>query len=130
MEKGEESLQVEDVTKGQKKNLESVIANCKRKYQKTLPAMWQEDLKKGHLKLDTLKAITDKSCTTLENKLEYEEDELDAQLTNLVAAREAMKQLRASRSDVWGWLWKVIFNREQNRQKKSIYKNLTVKSMH
>jgi hypothetical protein len=39
-------------------------------------------------------------------------------LTNIVAAREAMKQLRASRSGIWGWFWKVIFNRAQNRQEK------------
>jgi hypothetical protein len=45
----------------------------------------------------------------------------------LVAAREAMKQLRASRSGVWGWLWKVIFNREQNRQEKEYLKDLNDK---
>jgi hypothetical protein len=60
----------------------------------------------------------------LGNRLDYAEDELNARLTNLVAAREAMKQLRASRSGVWGWLWKVIFNRTQNRQEKEYLQQL------
>lgn len=126
-EKGEEALQVNDVTEGQKKNLENVIANCKRNYKKTLPTLWQENLKGGSLKLETLQTITDNSYTAFENRLDYAEDELDARLTNLLAAREAMQQLRASRSGVWGWLWKVIFNREQNRQEKEYLQELNSK---
>ena len=43
------------------------------------------------------------------------------------ACREAMKQLRASRSGVLGWLWKVIFNRAQNRQEKEYLQDLNDK---
>jgi hypothetical protein len=35
-----------------------------------------------------------------------------------------MRQLRASRSGVWGWIWKVILNRGQNRQEKSYLEQL------
>ena len=120
-------LNVDDVTKGEKENIQKIIANCRRNYKKTLPTLWQENLKDGSLKLETLKDITENSYNALGNRLDYAEDELNAKLTNLVAAREAMKQLRASRSGVWGWLWKVIFNREQNRQEKEYLKDLNDK---
>jgi hypothetical protein len=38
-----------------------------------------------------------------------------------------MKQLRASRSGFLGWLWKVIFNRAQNRQEKEYLQDLNNK---
>ena len=126
-ERNETPLKVEDVTNGQKQSLENIIAHCKRNYKKTLPTLWQENLKDGSLKLDTLRTITDNSYTAFRNRLDYEEDELDAKLTNLIAAREAMKQLRASRSGVLGWLWKVIFNRSQNRQEKAYLQDLNNK---
>ena len=83
--------------------------------------MWQENLKDGSLKLETLKAITDYST------MSRHEQKQEGKLTNLLAAREAMKQLRASRSGVWGWLWKVIFNRAQNRQEKEYLQELNDK---
>ena len=82
--------------------------------------MWQENLKNGSLKVETLKTITDNSYNVFGEfqMFDVTPEEIDAKLTNLVAAREAMKQLRESRSGVWGWLWKVIFNRTQNSQEK------------
>ena len=127
-ENGEVQLQVgEVVTDDLKPAIQNAIANCKRNYKKPLPTLWQENLKQGYLALDTLKTITDNSYDALGNALDYAEDELDARLTNLVAAREAMQQLRESRSGVWGWLWKVIFNREQNRQEKEYLQDLNDK---
>lgn len=125
MEKNVKLLNVEDVTLGQNGKIKNVIVNRMRNYNKTLPTLWQENLKKGYLKFDTLKAITDNSYAAFEDN--HDEKELDAKLTNLVAAREAMRQLRESRSGVWGWLWKVIFNREQNRQEKTYLQDLNNK---
>ena len=40
-------IQVKEVFQAQKKNFESIIAKNMSKYQKTMPAMWMEGLKKG-----------------------------------------------------------------------------------
>ena len=123
-ERGEEPLQVEDVTNGQKQSLENIIANCKRNYKKTLPALWYENLKKGTMDMQNLQNITSSSFDVVAKKWYVDANEMAGELTNMVAAREAMQQLRASRSGVLGWLWKVIFNRTQNRQEKEYLQQL------
>ena len=123
-ERGEEPLQVEDVTNGQKQSLENIIANCKRNYKKTLPALWYENLKKGTMDMQNLQNITSNSFDVMGKKWYADANEMAGELTNMVAAREAMQQLRASRSGVLGWLWKVIFNRTQNRQEKEYLQQL------
>ena len=126
MEKNVKGLNVNEVTDGQKANIEKIVSNCKRKYQKTLPDMWQESLKEGALGMDKLKGITNEAYPKMMVHF-GDKKEMDGYLTNMVAAHEAMKQLRASRSGVWGWLWKVIFNREQNRQEKAYLEELSTK---
>ena len=124
-EKGEEPLQVSEViTDNQKKAIQTAIANGKRSYKKTLPALWQEGLKDGSMDMQSLQTITSNSFDNVEKKWYVNENEMAGNLTNILAAREAMKQLRASRSGVWGWLWKVIFNRTQNRQEKEYLQQL------
>ena len=124
-ERGEVALQVSEVaTNNLKSTIQNVIANCKRAYKKTLPTMWQENLKKGLIDMQNLRNITSQAHTAITNKYYVDENEMAGNLTNIVAAREAMKQLRASRSGVWGWLWKVIFNRAQNRQEKEYLREL------
>ena len=123
-ERGEEPLQVEDVTNGQKQSLENIIANCKRNYKKTLPALWYENLKKGTMDMQNLQNITSSSFNVVDKKWYVDANVMAGELTNILAAREAMQQLRASRSGVWGWLWKVIFNRTQNRQEKEYLQQL------
>ncbi len=123
-ERGEVPLQVEDVTNGQKQSLENIIANCKRNYKKTLPALWYENLKNGTMDMQNLQNITSSSFDVVNKKWYVDANEMAGELTNIVAAREAMQQLRASRSGVWGWLWKVIFNRAQNRQEKEYLQQL------
>ena len=124
MGKGKRLLKVEDVTVGEKKNLENVIANCRRNYKKTLPTLWMEKLKKGSMNIQDLQDITTQSYDAMDKKWYVAENEMAGNLTNVVAAREAMKQLRASRSGLWGWIWKVILNRGQNRQEKSYLEQL------
>ena len=123
-ERGEEPSQVEDVTNGQKQSLENIIANCKRNYKKTLPALWYENLKNGTMDMQNLQNITSSSFDVVDKKWYVDANEMAGELTNILAAREAMQQLRASRSGVWGWLWKVIFNRTQNRQEKEYLQQL------
>ena len=123
-ERGEDPLQVEDVTNGQKQSLENIIANCKRNYKKTLPALWYENLKNGTMDMQNLQNITSSSFDVVDKKWYVDANEMAGELTNILAAREAMQQLRASRSGVWGWLWKVIFNRTQNRQEKEYLQQL------
>ena len=123
-ERGEVPLQVEDVTNGQKQSLENIIANGKRNYKKTLPALWYENLKKGTMDMQNLQNITSNSFNVMDKKWYVDANKMAGELTNIVAAREAMQQLRASRSGVWGWLWKVIFNRTQNRQEKEYLQQL------
>ena len=64
--------------------------------------------------VEKLQATTGGSMTVL-NDRKLTNEQLQGHLTNVVAAYEAMKQLRESRGGFWGWLWK-IFNGEQNRQ--------------
>ena len=123
-ERGEEPSQVEDVTNGQKQSLENIIANCKRNYKKTLPALWYENLKNGTMDMQNLQNITSSSFNVVDKKWYVDANVMAGELTNILAAREAMQQLRASRSGVWGWLWKVIFNRTQNRQEKEYLQQL------
>ncbi len=123
-ERGEVPPQVEDVTNGQKQSLENIIATCKRNYKKTLPALWYENLKNGTMDMQNMQNITSSSFDVVDKKWYVDANEMAGELTNILAAREAMQQLRASRSGVWGWLWKVIFNRTQNRQEKEYLQQL------
>lgn len=124
---GQTPIQVGKLAGAKENEIKAAIANSKRSYKKTLPSLWQENLKGGYLKLDTLKNITDNAYTALGNRGAATEEGLDGKLTNLIAAREAMKQLRESRSGVWGWLWKVIFNRAQNSKEKEYLAELNSK---
>ena len=125
-EKDEFPLKLSEVlTEDLKPTIQNTIANCKRRYQKTLPTLWQENLKNGDLKLDTLKNITDNSYNSFNPEVDAQEQV--GKFKNLLAAREAMQQLRASRSGLWGWLWKVVFNRSQNRQEKEYLQDLNNK---
>lgn len=124
-EKGVEPLQVSEVITGDmKKTIQNTIANARRSYKKTLPALWQEGLKDGSINMQDLQTITSNAFDNVEKKYYVDANEMAGNLTNILAAREAMKQLRASRSGVWGWLWKVIFNRTQNRQEKEYLQQL------
>jgi hypothetical protein len=95
---------------------------------KTLPTMWFENLKDKTMGVEKLQATTGVSMTVL-NDRKLKNERLQGHLTNVVAAYEAMKQLRESRGGFLGWLWK-IFNREQNRQEKSYFNQLSAQISH
>lgn len=124
-EREEVPLQVSEVvTDDLKRPIQQTIANCKRAYKKTLPTLWQENLKQGVIDMQNLRNITSRSYDAMDKKWFADENGMAGDLNNVVAAYEAMKQLRASRSGVWGWFWKVIFNRSQNRQEKEYLQEL------
>ena len=114
--KGKENatpLQVKDVLQNQKKNLESVMAKNMSQYQKTLPTLWMEKLKKGSMNPAELTSATLSVMGLVDSDIPGSEIGLEDKVKTVVAAHEAMKQLRASHSGFFGWLWKVIF-RERN----------------
>ena len=77
--------------------------------------------------MDTLQSIADQAYSEMMVYYDADKSKMDGELTTMVAACEAMKQLRESRSGIWGWFWKVIFRREQNRQEKALLFELETK---
>jgi hypothetical protein len=106
------------------KALDAVFSEYIQKMNKPLPTVWMEKLKKGSMDMQKLQDITTKAYDNMDKKWYVDENEMAGNLTNVVAAYEAMKQLRASRKGVWGWIWKVILNRGQNRQEKEYLQQL------
>ena len=115
--KGKENatpLQVKDVLQNQKKNLESVMAKNMSQYQKTLPTLWAEKMKKGSMTQNELLLVAGNVMYNVDSVLPNSKIGLEDKITNVVAAHEAMKQFRARHSGFLGWLWKFIF-RERNQ---------------
>ena len=106
-------LQVKDVLQNQKQNLESVMAKNMSQYQKTLPTLWMEKLKKGSMTQNELLLASGNVMDVLDSVVPENKIGLEDKITNVVAAHEAMKQFRARHSGFFGWLWKIIF-RERN----------------
>ena len=121
--KGKENatpLQVKDVLQNQKENLEGVMAKNMSQYQKTLPTLWMEKLKKGTMSPAGLASATLSVMDDVNSDMPDSKIGLEDKVTNAVAAYEAMKQLRASHSGFFGWLWKVIFRERNEIEKESL----------
>ena len=88
------------------------------RYNKTLPTLWKDQMKRGHLKIEDARRATHSLFEKLTDK-DAKKEELTGELKNYVAAREAMRQLRESRKGFIGFFWK-LFNREQNKQEKDL----------
>ena len=87
-------------------------------YNKTLPTLWKEQMKSGRLKIEDARLAVHSLHEKLTAK-DAKKEELTGELKNIVAAREAMRQLRESRKGFIGFFWK-LFNREQNKQEKDL----------
>ena len=126
---GTTPLDVQEVVNQKEKEIKTALANNKGKYKKTLPTHWKEQLKNGDITIETMQGVTNSSYATFSSMDVWgtAPEVLDAKLTNLVAAQEAMKQLRESRRTFFGWFWKNIFNRAQNRQEKEYLADLNTK---
>lgn len=90
-------------------------------FNKSLPTMWKEGLKKETIDLAQLRSITNNTYNDI-NVL-MEENELNKSLTNMVAAHEAMTQLREGRNWLFGFLWKW-FNSDRNSQEEEYLQEL------
>ena len=102
----------------------SFAANC-GKFNKTLPSLWAEGLKNGTMDLGALETATNTAYDKLMDDAN-DKEKMNGELTNVIAAHEALKQLRESRKGVVGWFWK-LFNRTRNDQEKELLKDLGYK---
>ena len=96
-----------------KRELKNILINNFDELNKTLPTLWAEKLKKGTMTQNELLLTTGNVMDNMDNVIKSNDVPLEDQIINVVAAYEAMKQVRESRTGFWGWLWKFIF-RERN----------------
>lgn len=120
--KNQKLLKVKDVENGQKKALENALAKNMSKYQKTLPAMWMENLKSKKWDMQSLENLTTNATNLM---LGYAGDKanMEGNLNNVVVAYEAMRMLRESRQGIRGWFWK-LFNGTRNEQENKYFLQL------
>ena len=95
------------------RQLKQVLINNFAELNKTLPTLWAERLKKGTMTQNELLLATSNVMDNVDNVIKSNDAPLEDQIVNVVAAYEAMKQVRESHTGFWGWLWKFIF-RERN----------------
>ena len=96
-----------------KRDLKSILVNNFKDMNKTLPTLWAEKLKKGTMTQNDLLLTTSNVMDNVDGIIKGNNAPLKDQIINVVAAYEAMKQVRESRKGFFGWLWK-LFNRERN----------------
>ena len=105
------------------KQLSKALAKDYGKTNKTLPTLWFERLDSKKMSVDQIQGITNNAIDNL--FAEYaDKNEMQGQLVNVVAAHEAMRQLRESRSGFFGFFWK-IFHRDLNAQEEEYMNSLT-----
>lgn len=100
------------------RDLKKSLINNFKDLNKTLPTLWAEKLKNGSMTQNELLLATGNVMDALDSAMPESKIGLEDKVTNVVAAHEALKQLRASRSGFLGWLWKIIF-RERNEIEKT-----------
>ena len=93
------------------------------KTNKTLPTLWFERLDSKKMSVDQIQGITNNAIDLLFAE-DADKDELQGQLVNVVAAQEAMRQLRESREGFFGFFWK-LFNRDLNAKEEEYMNSLT-----
>lgn len=78
--------------------------------------MWKERIRSGSMKIEDMSNITNSFYTQLApvDMDEVDKTQLQNELKTIVAAREAMMQVRETRKGFFGFFWR-IFNREQNK---------------
>lgn len=86
------------------------------RYNKTLPTLWKERIRAGSMKIEDMVQITNSLYTRLApiDMDGIDKTQLQDELKTIVAAHEAMRQVRETRKGFFGFFWR-IFNREQNK---------------
>ena len=105
------------------KQIAKAISKDYGKTNKTLPTLWFEKLDSKKMSVDELQGITNNAIDDLFSE-DADKNEMEGQLVNVVAAHEAMKQLRESRSGFVGFFWK-LFHRDLNAQEEEYMNSLT-----
>ena len=95
------------------RQLKQILVDNIKDMNKTLPTLWAEKLKKGTMTQNDLLLTTSNVMDKVDGIIQGNNAPLKDQIINVVAAYEAMKQVRESRTGFLGWLWKFIF-RERN----------------
>ena len=122
LEKGQESKRPM-FAGANSKQIAKAISKDYGKMNKTLPTLWYEQLKDKKMSVDQIQGITNNATKNLLED-DVDENEKEGRLVNVVAAYEAMKQLRQSREGFIGFFWK-LFNRELNAQEEACMNSLT-----
>ena len=107
-----------------KKTLKTVINASANKVNKPLAELWADKLKSGTLKFKDLNSIVATQSGILFTANEKTEEHVRI-FRDLVASREAVRELRASRKGIRGFFWR-LFNREQNKQEKDLLASLNL----
>ena len=105
-----------------KATLKTVINESAHKVNKPLAELWADKLKSGTYKFKDLNSIVAVQSNTLFAAKEKTEEHVRI-FRDLVASREAVRELRASRKGIRGFFWR-LFNREQNKQEKDFLTSL------
>lgn len=105
-------------------DLETIFKAICAKNDKPLPTIWMEKLKKGTMDIGRLEDITTNAVTDMLTP-NVDKAQMQGKLINVIAAQEAMQQLRKSREGFFGWFWK-LFNRGQNRQEEECLDRLNM----
>ena len=103
------------------------VAQYAQAYNKTLPAIWAENVLNKVTSMESMKEITSNAYDYLTKEVKFEGSaesvtgpvEID-KLMNVAGALQAMEKVHASRS----WLWKVIINRSANKAEKAYIETL------
>ena len=107
-----------------KETLKTVINASANKVNKPLAELWADKLKSGTYKFKDLNSIVAVQSNTLFAAKEKTEENVRI-FRDLVASREAVRELRASRKGIRGFFWR-LFNREQNKQEKDFLASLNL----
>jgi hypothetical protein len=84
-------------------------------FNKTLPTMWKERIRSRSMKIEDMEKTTSSLYTQLApiDMDGVDKTQLQDELKTIVAAYEAMRQVRETRKGFFGFFWR-LFNREQN----------------
>lgn len=105
-----------------KEKLKIAINASANKVNKPLAELWADKLKSGTYKFKDLNSTVATQSSILFTANEKTEEHVRI-FRDLVASREAVRELRASRKGIRGFFWR-LFNREQNKQEKDLLASL------
>ena len=122
LEDGVESEKRTPFDGSDKEKLKIAINASANKVNKPLAELWADKLKSGAYKFKDLNSTVATQSSILFTANEKTEEHVRI-FRDLVASREAVRELRASRKGIRGFFWR-LFNREQNKQEKEFLTSL------